>query len=35
MTSEIDMGGHGCFGTAGDYLKFLRIWLNYGTSPDT
>lgn len=35
MTSEIDMGGHGCFGTVGDYLKFLRIWLNYGTSPDT
>ncbi|KAM9937367.1 hypothetical protein OXX80_003098 [Metschnikowia pulcherrima] len=35
LTSEIDMGGHGCFGTIGDYLKFMRIWLNYGTSPDT
>lgn len=32
---KVDMGGQGCFGTVGDYLKFLRIWLNYGTSPDT
>ncbi|GEQ69435.1 hypothetical protein JCM33374_g3107 [Metschnikowia sp. JCM 33374] len=35
LTAEVDMGGHGCFGTVDDYLKFLRIWLNYGTSPDT
>lgn len=32
---EMDMGGQGCFGTVGDYLRFLRIWLNYGVSPDT
>lgn len=32
---KIDMGGQGCTGTLSDFLKFLRIWLNYGTSPDT
>lgn len=32
---RLDMGGHGCFSTLGDFLKFLRIWLNFGTSPDT
>lgn len=31
----IDMGGQGCFGTVGDFLKFLRIWLNKGTCVDT
>ncbi|CAN3376823.1 hypothetical protein DIURU_001604 [Diutina rugosa] len=30
-----DMGGQGGFSTVEDYLKFIRIWLNYGTSPDT
>lgn len=35
LKPELDMGGQGCFGTVGDYLKFLRIWLNYGFSPDT
>lgn len=35
LKPTIDMGGQGCFGTVGDYLKFLRIWLNYGFSPDT
>ncbi|OBA17974.1 beta-lactamase/transpeptidase-like protein [Metschnikowia bicuspidata var. bicuspidata NRRL YB-4993] len=35
LISEIDMGGQGCFGTVGDYLKFMRIWLNHGISPDT
>lgn len=35
LKPEIDMGGQGCFGTVGDYLKFLRVWLNYGKSPDT
>ncbi|KAJ9090856.1 hypothetical protein QFC19_009367 [Naganishia cerealis] len=35
LTPEVDMGGQGCFGTVGDYLKFIRIWLNYGYSPDT
>lgn len=27
-------GGHGLFGTVGDYLKFLQIFLNDGASPD-
>ncbi|RCK59358.1 Acyltransferase mlcH [Candida viswanathii] len=31
----LDLGGQGCFGTVGDYLKFIRVWLNYGLSPDT
>lgn len=34
-TAKVDMGGQGCYGSVGDYLKFMRIWLNYGTSPDT
>lgn len=32
---KTDMGGQGCFATVADYLRFLRVWLNYGTSPDT
>lgn len=32
---KVDMGGHGCFGTVGDYLKFMRVWINKGVSPDT
>lgn len=31
---SIDMGGQGCFGTLRDFLKFMRIWLNKGYSPD-
>ena len=27
---EFEMGGGGLYGTAGDYLKFLRMVLNYG-----
>jgi methyl acetate hydrolase len=27
---EMDMGGHGLFGTVGDYMKFIRMWLNKG-----
>lgn len=27
---EVDMGGHGLYGTVGDYLKFIRMWLNDG-----
>ncbi|MFO1048459.1 MAG: serine hydrolase domain-containing protein [Geminicoccaceae bacterium] len=27
---EIDMGGHGLYGTVGDYMKFIRMWLNDG-----
>lgn len=29
---EIDMGGHGLFATVGDYLRFLRMWLNDGAT---
>lgn len=31
---EVHMGGHGIFGTVESYLKLLRLWLNYGYSPD-
>lgn len=31
---EIDMGGHGLYGTVGDYLKFIRMWLNDGRGPN-
>ncbi|MGV9671490.1 MULTISPECIES: serine hydrolase domain-containing protein [unclassified Gordonia (in: high G+C Gram-positive bacteria)] len=27
---EIDFGGHGLYGTVGDYMKFIRMWLNDG-----
>jgi methyl acetate hydrolase len=27
---DVDMGGHGLYGTVGDYLKFIRMWLNDG-----
>lgn len=27
---EVDMGGHGLYGTVGDYMKFIRMWLNDG-----
>ena len=30
---EIDMGGHGLYGTVGDYMKFIRMWLNDGRGP--
>lgn len=33
--SPIDMGGHGCFGTVSDFLKLIRVILNFGHSPDT
>ncbi len=26
----VDMGGHGLYGTVGDYMKFIRMWLNDG-----
>lgn len=31
---KLDMGGHGVFGTVDDYLKFIRIWLNEGTTSE-
>ena len=34
LDPHLDMGGQGCSGTVGDYLKFIRVWLNYGYSPD-
>jgi methyl acetate hydrolase len=27
---ELDMGGHGLYGTVGDYMRFIRMWLNDG-----
>jgi len=27
---EIHMGGHGLYGTVGEYMKFIRMWLNDG-----
>jgi methyl acetate hydrolase len=27
---EIDMGGHGLYGSIGEYIKFIRMWLNDG-----
>lgn len=30
---EVDMGGHGLYGTVGDYLKFIRMWLSDGRGP--
>lgn len=29
-TPEVHMGGHGLYGTVGDYMKFIRMWLNDG-----
>lgn len=33
-TPSIELGGHGLFATVEDYLKFIRIWLNKGKTPD-
>lgn len=30
---EIHMGGHGLYGTVGDYMHFIRMWLNDGMGP--
>ncbi|MGF1528083.1 MAG: serine hydrolase domain-containing protein [Candidatus Competibacterales bacterium] len=30
MPPEIHMGGHGLYGTVGDYMRFIRMWLNDG-----
>lgn len=35
MNPEFYCGGHGLFGTVGDYLKFLQVFLNGGASPVT
>ena len=34
MPPEVDMGGHGLYGTAQDYIKFIRMWLNDGEGPN-
>lgn len=31
---EVHFGGHGLYGTVGDYMKFIRMWLNDGAAPD-
>lgn len=31
---EVDMGGHGLYGTVTDYMKFIRMWLNDGAGPN-
>ncbi|MEZ5931954.1 MAG: serine hydrolase domain-containing protein [Alphaproteobacteria bacterium] len=31
---EIHMGGHGLYGTVGDYMRFIRMWLNDGMGPN-
>ncbi|HVW57418.1 MAG TPA: serine hydrolase domain-containing protein [Rhizobiaceae bacterium] len=30
---EVEMGGHGLYATVGDYMKFIRMWLNDGDGP--
>lgn len=30
---EVHMGGHGLYSTVGDYMKFIRMWLNDGNGP--
>ena len=30
---ELHMAGHGLYGTADDYVKFIRMWLNNGRGP--
>ena len=31
---EVQMGGHGLYGTVPDYMKFIRMWLNDGAGPN-
>lgn len=31
---DIDMGGHGLYGTVPQYMKFIRMWLNDGSGPN-
>lgn len=31
---EVHMGGHGLYATVGDYMKFIRMWLNDGMGPN-
>lgn len=31
---EVDCGGHGLYSTVGEYMKFIRMWLNDGAGPN-
>ncbi len=31
---EVDMAGHGLYATVGEYMKFIRMWLNDGMGPN-
>ena len=31
---EMDMGGHGLYSTVGEYMKFIRMFLNGGNGPN-
>lgn len=31
---EVDMPGHGLYGSVGEYMKFIRMWLNDGMGPN-
>jgi methyl acetate hydrolase len=31
---DIDMGGHGLYASIGEYMKFIRMWLNDGAGPN-
>ena len=31
---EVHMGGHGLYGSIGEYMKFIRMWLNDGDGPN-
>lgn len=31
---EVDCGGHGLYATVGEYMKFIRMWLNDGAGPN-
>lgn len=31
---EVHMGGHGLYSTVGEYMKFIRMWLNDGAGPN-
>src|SRR5260370_1868831 len=30
---EVHMGGHGLYASIGEYMKFIRMWLNDGAGP--
>lgn len=30
---EVEMGGHGLYGSIAEYMKFIRMWLNDGQGP--